>query len=82
MQRYGEILGGEGCFSLKCGRNFPTLQEEDAQQTKRSTEGIDEEVGVVAEQLCQQTANSQGDEESGRDKRYLQHVDGIAVAGA
>jgi len=54
-------------------------QQVNAQQANGCTKGVDEEIGIEAKLLDKPTADGHRDEEGGRDERYLQHVDGVAV---
>ena len=58
------------------------FQQFDPQQTDGSAKGVDEEVKVEAELFYKQTAQCHGYKEGSRDERYLQHVDGVAIAGS
>ena len=51
LQRYGKILRQEGCFSLKCARNFPTLQEINPKQANWGRKDIEEEEAAEAKLL-------------------------------
>lgn len=56
-----------------------TAKQPDSKQTNRAAKGIDKEVVAETKLLYQQAAYGHRQKQGGRDKRYLKHVDGVAV---
>ena len=57
-------------------------QQPDTQEANGSAEGIDEEVGAEAKLLYKPAAYGHRQKQGDGDKRYLKHVDGVAVAAS